>query len=256
MRPDERIGPKFLVYHDVAAAAGGDERRALEAVRNHLTRVAELGYRFVPMSEFAAGGRLGPRDAILTFDNGARSFITCVLPVLRELNATATVFIITGFMGRRGTDVEFMSWDDVHRLAGEGIEFGCHGVTHVPLDEVGSERMRWEIHMATETMMEQGLEPTVFAYPFGRFDGAVKLTVRKAGYRAAFSVTRGGFDRFEIRRRLFTGLEGSFATRLVMSDRFFDLREAARKPVPRRLLKQELPVPEDRWGPEYFGLEP
>ena len=256
MRPDERMGPKFLVYHDVAAAAGGDEPRALEALRRQLTQVVELGYRFVAMSEFVAGRRLGPRDVVITVDEGARSFITCILPVLREFAATATVFVLTDLMGRRGPDVEFLSWDDVGALAAEGIEFGCQGVTRLPLDEVGSERMRWEVNRGAETMAAHGLAPNVFAYPFGRFDGAAKLTVRKAGYRAAFSVMRGGNDRFEIRRRLFTGLEGPLATRLVMSDRFFDLREAARAPVPRRFLKQEMPVPQDQWGPESFGLEP
>ena len=256
MRPDERIGPKFLLYHDVAAVADGDERRAREAVRTQLTHIAELGYRFVPMSSFVAGERLGPRDAIITVDDGARSFITCMLPVLEELEAPVTLFILTDFMGRKGPNVEFMSWEDVGRLSEQGIEFGCHGVTHVPLDQVGSERMKWEVEVGTSDMVDHGLEPTVFAYPFGRFDGASKLTVRKAGYQAAFSVMKGGFDRYEIRRRLFTGFEGPVLTRLIMSDCFFELREAARAPVPSRLLKQETPVSEDRWGPDYFGLEP
>ena len=256
MRPDERLGPKFVLYHDVAAAADGDERRALEGFRTHLTALVDLGYRIVPMSEFVAGGRLGPRDAILTFDDGARSFITCVMPVLRELDATATVFLVGDFMGRKGPATEFMSWEDVEALASEGIEFGCHGVTHVPFDQVGSERMRWEVQVGTETMHEHGLEPTVFAYPFGRFDGASKLTVRRAGYAAAFSVMRGGFDRYEIRRRLFTGLESPLMTRFVMGDRFFEFREIARKPVPSRFLKQDLPITEDRWGVGHFGLDP
>ena len=115
--------------------------------------------------------------------------------------------------------------------------------------------MRWEVQVGTDAMLERGLTPTVFAYPFGRFDGASKLTVRKAGYEAAFSVMRGGYDRYEIRRRLFSGLESPVRTRFVMSDRYFDIREAARKPVPGRFLKQDLPIAEERWGPEHFGLD-
>jgi peptidoglycan/xylan/chitin deacetylase (PgdA/CDA1 family) len=207
------------------------------------------------MAAFLAGERLGPRDAILTFDDGYRSFLTCVMPVLRDMDSTATVFIVTDFVGRCGSGPELLSWDDVADLSAEGIEFGCHGTTHVPFDQVGSERMRWEVQVGTAAMEEHGLTPAVFAYPFGRFDGASKLTVRKTGYQAAFSGMRGGYDRYEIRRRPFAGLESPLMTRFVMSDRFFEVREAARKPVPRRFLKQEHPIAEDRWGPEHFGLD-
>ena len=137
MRPDERIGPKFLLYHDVVAVADGDERRAQDAFRAQLAVISGLGYRFVPMSAFVAGERRVPRDAIVTVDDGARSFINCMLPVLREFEAPATVFILTDFMGRKGAQVEFMSWGDVEDLAAENVEFGCHGVTHVPFDQVG-----------------------------------------------------------------------------------------------------------------------
>ena len=255
MRPDERLGPKFLLYHDVAAAAGGDEARAQEGFRAHLGHLRHLGYRFVPMSVFIAGERLGPRDAIVTFDDGARSFLTCAMPVLRELRVPVTVFLPTDLMGRSDGSTQILSWEEAAQLAAEGVEFGAHGARHVPLDQVVSDRMRWEVEKATADMFEHGFRPTVFAYRFGGFNGAAKVAVRRAGYKAAFTELRGGFDRFEIRRRVFTGLEGALATRVVMNDRFFSVREAARKPVPRRVRDEELVVPEDRWGPQRFKLE-
>jgi hypothetical protein len=64
---------------------------------------------------------------------------------------------------------------------------------------------------------------------------------------------KGGFDRFEIRRRLLTGLEGPAATHAVLSDSFFSARESVRSVVPNRFLKQEQPVAEERWGLAAFG---
>jgi peptidoglycan/xylan/chitin deacetylase (PgdA/CDA1 family) len=259
------MGPKFVLYHDVVATAGGDEVLARERFRRHVSAIAESGHRFVRMSDFL-GGRalgwhengdapLGSRDVVVTVDDGARSAMTVMLPVLEEFGAPMLVFLLTGFMGLSGSEVDFLSWDDVAVLAEKGVEFGCHGVSHVPLDQVDRELARTEISGATETMRSRGLDPQVFAYPFGRCDEESKEAVASAGYDAAFTVMKGGRDRFEIRRRLFTGLEGPAVTRFRMSDRFFGIREAVRSVVPRIMLSGEQPIAPERWGPQAFGVK-
>jgi hypothetical protein len=40
----------------------------------------------------------------------------------------------------------------------------------------------------------------------------------------------------------------------MLSDSFFDIREGARRLVPRRFLKQEQPIAFERWGAHGFGL--
>ena len=254
MRPDESLGPKFLVYHDVLAAAHGDEGVARARFEAHVATIAETGHRFVSMSAFLSGEKLGPRDVVVTIDDGARSVRTVAWPILREHGAIPTLFILTGFMGLVGRGVEFVTWGDVAELAAEGVEIGCHGVSHVPLDQVEPQRMRNEIVDATAALREHGFAPQAFAYPFGRFDASVKAAVRDSGFEAAFSVMGGGADRFEIRRRLLTGLEGPTTTRFVLSDAFFTAREAMRAGVPRRFLKLGQPGARERWGPEAFGV--
>lgn len=249
------MGPKFIAYHDVLVEAGGDQKLALARFARHFSAIAEMGYSFAPMSAFLAGAELGPKDVVVTFDDGTRSVLTCALPVLREYGVIPTLFVLTGFMGLVGKAVEFFSWDDIDKLQNEGVEFGCHGVGHVPLNEVEPERMHEEILESTAALRAQGIEPGAFAYPFGRYDDATKSTVRDAGYQAAFTVMAGGYDRYEIRRRLFTGIESPVQTRFVMADHFFEVRETARSVVPRRFLKQEQPIAHARWGPEYFGVK-
>ena len=254
MRPDELLGPKFLLYHDVVRAANGDVGLARTRFEHHIDAIVSAGYRFVPMSAFLDAEELGPRDVIVTVDDGARSFLEVVWPVLRERGAAATIFVLSDFMGRSGPDVAFLDWDEIARLRDEGVEIGGHGASHVPLNEIEPELMRAEIAGSARAMMEHGFRPRVFASPFGRYDEATKDAVREAGYQAAFTVMIGGFDRFEIRRRLFTGMEDAPATRFVMSDQFFTLREAARSVTPKRMLKQEHPIAPERWGADAFGV--
>jgi peptidoglycan/xylan/chitin deacetylase (PgdA/CDA1 family) len=255
MRPDEQLGPKFLLYHDVAAAAGGDTSAAADKFRRHFQTLVDGGYRFAPMSSFLNGEQLGPWDLIITVDDGARSFIDVMLPALKEQGASALLFIVMGFMGKKGRGVDFLSWEDVSALQAEGIEFGSHGTNHLPLDEIPAEQMRTDILGAADVMSSHGFEPTVFAYPFGRYNDATKDVLREAGYDIAVTVMKGGYDRYEIRRRLFTGLENPTLTRFIMQERYFDIRETARTVVPSRFLRQDNPIPKDRWGRDYFGVE-
>jgi peptidoglycan/xylan/chitin deacetylase (PgdA/CDA1 family) len=255
MRPDELMGPKFLLYHDVVDAAGGDERRAKDAIARHFDYLASLGYRFARMSDFVAGVPLSSRDVVVTVDDGSRTFVDCMLPVLREHRAPALLFLVSGFAGRNGTRQSFLSWDEARALvAEEAVEVGSHCATHVPLDQLDEVAMRREVEDGRAAMLAEGLEPLTLAYPFGHFNDATKHAVEDAGFSAAFSVYKGGWDRFEIRRRMFSGLEGPAFIRMWMSDHFFGVREALRRPVPDRFLKHEAPVSTERWGARNFGV--
>ena len=265
LRPDEKLGPTFLLYHDVLAAAGGDARLARTRFERHIATIANAGYRFVPMAFFldtlpaedgapAASPPLTARDVVVTVDDGSRSFLSIVWPVLKDHGVAPTLFVLAGFMGLSG-DVDFMTWDDLVTLAEAGVDIGSHGAGHIPLDEIDAERAREDVLGAASALRAHGFAPRTFAYPFGRYNDATKGFVREAGYEAAFSVMGGGWDRFEIRRKMFTGLEGVVATRFVMSREFFPIREAVRSVVPKRFLMQEQPIALNRWGPEAFGVK-
>ena len=265
MRPDEKLGPTFLLYHDVLAFAGGDAALARARFERHFATIAAAGFHFVPMSAFletlpaedgtpATSPPLSARDVVVTIDDGSRSFFQVAWPVLKDHGVPPTLFVLAGFMGMSG-DVDFMTWDDLSGLAEAGVDIGSHGTGHVPLDQAGPDRARDDVLGAAYAFRSRGFKPRTFAYPFGRYNDAVKDVVREAGYEAAFSVMGGGWDRFEIRRKLFTGLEGPAATRFVMSRAFFPAREAVRAVVPKRFLKQEQPVDAHRWGPEAFGVK-
>ena len=65
-----------------------------------LTRVRELGFEFVSLTEIPA--RLiapeGRRFVALTFDDGYRDFVDYALPILERFNAPATLFLCPGMI--------------------------------------------------------------------------------------------------------------------------------------------------------------
>ena len=251
----ETAKTKFLLYHDLASLCAGDAARARERFREQIALIAGWGFRFRSMAEFLAGEARTGRDVVITFDDGGRSFIECALPVLQEFSATATMYIVAGFPGYRGRGLDFLDWDEIDFLAGQGIDIGSHALSHQPLTDLGADTVRREVFAAAEIFASRGLAPTTFAYPYGRPSEVAKLAVRDAGHRAAFTIKKGGRDPLELRRRLFTLTEPASVVRFFMSDAYFPIRKAIVSVVPERFRREGKPIPPELLGATGFGID-
>jgi len=95
---------------------------------------------------------------------------------------TGTVFLATGFLGRDFvTGRACLAESDVRSLAGLGMEFGSHSVTHprlVELDEAAIRRELVDSRRAVEDLT--GRESPLFSYPY-RFPQEDAAFVRRFG---------------------------------------------------------------------------
>jgi peptidoglycan/xylan/chitin deacetylase (PgdA/CDA1 family) len=118
------------------------------------------------------------------------------LRVLRELAA--------GGAGTETADA-FMTWDQVREMAGGGISFGGHGVTHRLLTTLSRAEVETEI-VGSRAALDRELpgHAIAFCYPNGDWNRAVAEVVQAHGFRLAFSTERGlagpDNERFAIRR--------------------------------------------------------
>jgi peptidoglycan/xylan/chitin deacetylase (PgdA/CDA1 family) len=79
-----------------------------------------------------------------------------------------------------------LTWDMVAEMSGAGIVIGSHTSTHALLTGEGTGRVLDETLGSRRQLEERiGRRVSCFAYPDGRFDGAVVRTVAAAGYRTA-----------------------------------------------------------------------
>ena len=151
------------------------------------------------------GGIRGDDDIGLSFDDGWRSFYTNAFPVLRKYDFTATVFIVSGYVGQKSEwdyqKKEHLSWPEIRELADEGIEIGSHSINHLDLRGLADNRLEYEIAGSKMQIEDKlGRQVKYFSYPFGRFDRRVKEAIKKAGYENAYALSIGE-DNYSLARR-------------------------------------------------------
>jgi peptidoglycan/xylan/chitin deacetylase (PgdA/CDA1 family) len=101
-----------------------------------------------------------------------------------------------------------LGWDQVRAMGREGIEIGCHTVSHPILSSLAPGDQRAEIASARARITDEtGISPEFFAYPngdAGDFTAETVDLVREAGFRAACTTIRApnrpGCDLFRLGR--------------------------------------------------------
>jgi peptidoglycan/xylan/chitin deacetylase (PgdA/CDA1 family) len=88
-----------------------------------------------------------------------------------------------------------LGWDELRRLAAEGVTLAPHSRTHALLERVDPTELDSEIDGSrTDLVREVGSAPAAFAYPSGSHSETVVDRVSSLGMRAAFTTIRGVND--------------------------------------------------------------
>lgn len=161
-----------------------------------------------------------PRRAMaITFDDGFANFATQGAPILASYGLKATVYVITGMVGRmtRWTDgnkplpsLPTLTWSQIEQLAQSGIEIGAHTVHHHFLTTYGAPQLRDELAQCRDTLESRlGRPVRSFAYPQGDYNRLVVSVTRQAGFTTATTVDQGRAtlrsDPFRLPRLLVSG---------------------------------------------------
>lgn len=190
-------GVPILAYHDVDPEFRlGSLNPTLRQFEAQMKYLRDSGYTTVSLGEIAAG--LAPERAVaLTFDDAYEGVRQYALPVLLRSGFRATVFVVSGFVGRRSLwDLNLrwlggrhMGWDGVRGLARAGIEIGSHTVSHPNLVRLNASKLRVEL-VDSKRQLEDALGRAVDAlsYPFGQYNDEIKAAALEAGYRLACGI--------------------------------------------------------------------
>jgi len=142
--------------------------------------------------------REGVRHVVVTFDDGLEGLIENALPELVLRNIPATIFIPTGYLGRRpqwevdngsARDNEpVMTADQLRQLPPDLVSIGSHTRTHrrLPLLSQGEALAELcESRRELEEILERDIK--LFSFPYGQYNQNLVEAARGAGYERLFT---------------------------------------------------------------------
>jgi peptidoglycan/xylan/chitin deacetylase (PgdA/CDA1 family) len=141
-------------------------------------------------------GNAEAHGVVLTFDDGISTVFTSAMPILRDRQIPAHVFVISRWVAgdnrwpgqpANATPFKLMDWDQLEALQAAGFKIEAHTASHPDLRSLSDAEIESEMEEA-DTAIEQrlGRRPRYFAYPYGYHDARVRTAARKR-YAGSFT---------------------------------------------------------------------
>jgi len=172
-----------LYYHSIPT-----EQRALFA--SQLDSINRMGKVVDVTQEIMI--EPGVRHIGITFDDAFENFVSEALPELQKRRVPATLFVITGALGKSfgpsNAPERVMTVSQLRGLPPDLISIGSHTVTHPYLPELDDLAARRELtESKSELELILGRETSAFSFPFGGFTDHLVELANEAGYRSIFT---------------------------------------------------------------------
>ena len=184
-----------FVYHRFSDSRYPSTNISLSDFEAHLNYLKNNDYQVLSFSEairYLKSDADKQKTAVITIDDGYKSFVENGLPLLKKYGFPATLFINTETVG--GGD--YMSWEDIKTAINNEIEIGNHTHSHeyfLNLSESSRHQgFEEEIKLSQKLIKKNiGITPTSFAYPYGELDPKMKEIVQNQGFVIAAAQNSG-----------------------------------------------------------------
>jgi peptidoglycan/xylan/chitin deacetylase (PgdA/CDA1 family) len=182
----------ILQYHHFSNDTPAITSVTPEQFDNHLEYLKLHDFRVLPLRDIVHAMKqkqdLPDRCVSLTVDDAYISVYRNAFPRLQKLGWPLTVFVNTEGVDQGGSS--YMTWEQMRELSRQGVTFENHGQGHIhtirkPGDESDDEwrqRVLLDISIAQQRITEEiGIEPGLFAHPYGEYNAAVLAIIGRMG---------------------------------------------------------------------------
>ena len=198
-RPDA-LRASILVYHRFGPVVADSMTIRTSTFRSQLQYLKDHGYRTVPLRVLVAhllrqGPPPPPRSVVITADDGHRSVMTEMLPLVREFNVPVTLFIYPSAISNASYA---LTWEQLQALARTGLfDVQSHTYWH-PNFKVEKRRLAPAAYrelvvkqlVRPRTVLKQklGADVDLLAWPFGIYDEELLRLAAESGYVAGLTL--------------------------------------------------------------------
>lgn len=205
-----KTGIPILMYHGTVSNENDIDNPIHISVKNFEEQMAwlyENRYQTISIDEmlqFFQKEKVPSKCVVLTFDDGYQSLLTNATPILEKYGFSATLFLLTGAVSKTnyaGLNTQHstfpqndgpLSWGELRMMEQSCWDIQSHSRNHqihniIPHDELEKEMI------GSKEDIEYNLRKTVafYCYPCGSYNTRCLRLLKKAGYKAGFSVHPG-----------------------------------------------------------------
>lgn len=147
-----------------------------------------IGGRCTSLDVPPAASKHPAMSYLLTFDDGNSSDAEIALPLLLEMNCSATFFLIADRINTPG----YISPSQMRELLDSGMALGSHSVTHQNMRRLSAFQQREEF-IASKMRIEDlvGAPVRYFSFPYGKSNSALLQMALDCGYEKVCTSRHG-----------------------------------------------------------------
>lgn len=173
-----------LAYHSVIEEPTIDTDLNIDKFKEQMKFLYKHNYKTLSLDEYYSwkkGKEIQGKKVVLTFDDGNESFYTNILPILKEYNFNATVFMIVENIGKENYLTEEQIEDIKNNYPNIKIESHSNHLHYQEIARLDDYEIYNEDMVSVK---EKGFK--YYAYPFGIRNDAYKKALKDNDYKLAF----------------------------------------------------------------------
>ena len=186
------IRAPVLMYHAVSDDTWGIKELFVRPseMEKQLKYLVDHGYTTVTFEDLDRIDSI-KKPVFLTFDDGYKDNYEELFPLLKKYNCKATVFMISGKLGKK----HYLTEEMIREMADSGlVSIQSHTVSHPKLAEITGEKLRAELRDSrVEIARLTKRIPFVLCYPSGSYNDETRR-VGAEYYQFGIKMTGGGYN--------------------------------------------------------------
>ncbi|QSO50939.1 polysaccharide deacetylase family protein [Alicyclobacillus curvatus] len=189
---DAHVSVPVLMYHDITYLKNNSLGMSATQFDSEMTWLYQHGFHPINLGQlfgaFYHGYKLPSRPIVITFDDGYKSVYSNAFPELQKYHFQATVFMITGAVGRT-TGFPELSWSDLQAMESSGlVDVESHTVHHIALSLASAAVQQAELVDSANTLQTHLRHPILyFCYPSSNYNQQTMQDLKTNGYLLAFT---------------------------------------------------------------------
>ena len=187
-------GANVFMYHRFDEPKYPSTNINTEVLKQHLEYLLQNEFNIVSINEILNKKNLKDpfltKTTAFTVDDAFLSFFENGWPIFKRYNIPVTLFVSTDVVEENHWN--YMSWDQLRQFIKEGGSVGLHSASHGHLPQYDINDIETDLIKSMKLIeKELGLNPKVFAYPYGEASNEIIGLLQKLNINYAFGQHSG-----------------------------------------------------------------